>query len=115
MRGKLSVKQVRHGARLPQLRVRNTLRALDAVRDASLVSPEEYSFLTKAYVFLRDVENKLQMVNDAQTHSLPRDHVQLTTCARLLGYGDAEPLLRDYQHHTGNVHLIFERRFSESN
>ena len=61
-------------------------------------------------VFANDVEHKLQMVNDAQTHSLPRDHEELTTCARLLGYSDAEPFLRDYQHHTGHVNLIFERR-----
>ena len=106
--------QVRHGGPMPQLRERNTLKALRALRDASLISLEECNTLSRAYIFLRDVENKLQMVNDAQTHSLPRDHEELTTCARLLGYAEAEPFLRDYQHHTGHVNLIFERRFSES-
>jgi glutamate-ammonia-ligase adenylyltransferase len=101
--------QVRYGHRMPQLRERNTLRGLRALRDESLISPAECDTLARAYVFLRDVENKLQMVNDAQTHSLPRDHEELTTCARLLGYSDAKPFLRDYQHHTGQVNLIFER------
>jgi [glutamine synthetase] adenylyltransferase / [glutamine synthetase]-adenylyl-L-tyrosine phosphorylase len=107
--------QIRHGGLLPRLRVRNTLKALEALRHESLLSEEDCANLKTAYVFLRDVENKLQMVNDAQTHSLPRDHQELTTCARLIGYSEAEPFLRDYQRHTGQVHLIFERRFSESN
>jgi glutamate-ammonia-ligase adenylyltransferase len=106
--------QVRHGSAIPQLQVRTTMGALQALCDASLVAVDEYSTLSAAYVFLRDVENKLQMVNDAQTHSLPRDHEELTACARLLGYSEAEPLLSDYQHHTGSVNLIFQRLFSHS-
>ena len=107
--------QVRQGGQLPQLRERNTLKALNALLNESLISPQECATLAEAYIFLRDVENKLQMVNDAQTHSLPRDHEELTACARLLGYTEAESFLRDYQYHTGHVNIIFERRFSESN
>jgi glutamate-ammonia-ligase adenylyltransferase len=96
----------------------NTLNALDALRRQSLISAEEPSALTKAYVFLRDVENKLQMVNDAQTNSLPQSVEELTACARRLGYSDidlgsaAEQFLRDYQHHIGQVNRIFEEVFS---
>src|SRR5215475_513852 len=110
--------QVCHGARTPQIRERNTLKALGALRDQSFISEEECGTLTRAYVFLRDVENKLQMVNDAQTHSLPIEGQELTACARRLGYFDnelgaaAEQLLRDYQRHTGQVNRIFEEIFS---
>ena len=113
--------QVCHGARTPQIRGRNTMKALGALRDQSLISAEECETLTRAYVFLRDVENKLQMVNDAQTHSLPIDGQELAACARRLGYSDnelgaaAEQLLRDYQHHTGQVNRIFEEIFSVTN
>jgi [glutamine synthetase] adenylyltransferase / [glutamine synthetase]-adenylyl-L-tyrosine phosphorylase len=100
--------QVRFGREFPVIRQRNTLRALGALGAQALISPEECETLTKAYLFLRDVENKLQMVNDAQTHSLPRTHEELTTCARLLGYAAADPFLRDYQKHTGEVSGIFE-------
>jgi glutamate-ammonia-ligase adenylyltransferase len=106
--------QVRYGSQLPQLRLRNTLGALHVLREESLIPQEDCHTLAAAYLFLRDVENKLQMVNDAQTHSLPRDHEELTACARLLGYSEAEPFLRDYQHHTGRVTRIFERVFSDS-
>lgn len=65
-----------------------------------------------------DVENKLQMVNDAQTHSLPHSVEELTARARRLGYScsdrgsAAEQFLRDYQHHTSQVNRIFEEVFS---
>jgi [glutamine synthetase] adenylyltransferase / [glutamine synthetase]-adenylyl-L-tyrosine phosphorylase len=110
--------QVCHGARTPQIRERNTLKSLGALRDQSLISSEEYKTLTESYVFLRDVENKLQMVNDSQTHSLPIEGQELTACARRLGYSDnelgaaAEQLLRDYQRHTSQVNRIFEEIFS---
>jgi glutamate-ammonia-ligase adenylyltransferase len=121
--------QVCHGSRAPQIRERNTMKALGALRDQSLISAEECETLTQAYVFLRDVENKLQMVNDAQTHSLPIEGQELAACARRLGYSDnelggpAEQLLRDYQRQTGQVNRIFEEifdatvqsRFSRSN
>jgi glutamate-ammonia-ligase adenylyltransferase len=99
--------QVRFGARLPQVRGRNTLSALRALFEQSIITSDECAILTKAYLFLRDVENKLQMVNDAQTHSLPQTHKELTACARLLGYPAAEPFLRDYQDHTGHVSRLF--------
>ena len=47
------------------------------------------------------------MVNDAQTHSLPETHKELTACARLLGYSGSEQFLRDYQDHTGRVNRMF--------
>src|SRR5262245_55694144 len=60
--------QVRHGAQVPQIRGRNTLAALDALCEQTLLSREKCDTLTQAYIFLRDVENKLQMANDAQVH-----------------------------------------------
>jgi glutamate-ammonia-ligase adenylyltransferase len=70
--------------------------------------------LAKAYVFLRDVENKLQMVHDAQTHSLPLAENELAACASLLGYRSekngasaVEAFEKDYSHHTDNVSRLF--------
>jgi [glutamine synthetase] adenylyltransferase / [glutamine synthetase]-adenylyl-L-tyrosine phosphorylase len=109
--------QVRHGLALPGIRHRNTLQALAALCEHSLLSRDRCDTLTNAYIFLRNVENKLQMVNDAQTHSIPRDHEELAVCARLLGYQNAdreftaETFLRDYQNHTGQVNRIFQETF----
>jgi glutamate-ammonia-ligase adenylyltransferase len=108
--------QAMHGDKLPQILDRNTLRSLIALRGHALLSEAEFTTLERAYLFLRDVENKLQMVDDAQTHSLPRELEELRTCARLLGYlettpteSPSEPFLRDYQEHTRGVNRIFEK------
>ena len=50
--------QVRFGGRRAEVRHRNTLQALQRLCAASIISPEECAILTKAYLFLRDVENK---------------------------------------------------------
>jgi glutamate-ammonia-ligase adenylyltransferase len=108
------VLQARHGHRQPLLRERNTLRTLAALEEQRLLSPEEALILTEAYRFLRDVENKLQMVADAQTHSLPRASEELRLCALRLGYRaeagahPEEALVRDHRAHVEAVHPIFE-------
>ena len=112
--------QVCHGGQTPQICERNTMKGLSALRDQSLISAEERDALAQAYVFLRDVENKLQMVNDAQTHSLPSEEEEVMACARRLGYSSndrgsaAEQFRRDYQRHTSQVNRIFEKVFSSS-
>ena len=101
--------QVTHGRQIPSLLVRSTLPALTLLRDHSLIPADDAEALRTAYLFLRDVENKLQMVDDAQTHSLPEDQESLTVCARLLGYVAAEELIRDLRQHTDRVSGVFTR------
>jgi len=107
--------QVCYGRRIPEIRERSTMGALKALYTHSLLSPEEYEVLTKAYVFLRDVENKLQMVHDKQTHSLPVGDEEFAACASLLGYKQQPdgtlPAVRfeqDYEYHTAKVRRLFE-------
>jgi glutamate-ammonia-ligase adenylyltransferase len=101
--------QAAHGRRLPALLERNTLRALAELKGRALIAAEEYDALHQAYLFLRDVENKLQMADDAQTHSLPSELEGVRTCARLLGYDAAEPFLQNYRNHTRQVSRLFEK------
>ena len=110
------VLQARHGRRNPRLRVRDTLGALDRLAAGQLISSDEHHTLVRAYIFLRDVENKLQMVADTQTHSLPASAEGLRQCALRLGYRDGpgppdEALLRDYRVHTEATHRIFDAVF----
>jgi glutamate-ammonia-ligase adenylyltransferase len=106
--------QVRHGSRIPGIRSRSTLTALARLYEHALISRAECDTLTRGYIFLRDVENKLQMANDAQVHSLPRDEEELKVVARTLGYSTTADFLRDYQSHTGEVNRIFEGHFARS-
>ncbi len=106
------------GEQNPRLRQRATLPGLAALAEAGLLSPEEHGELAQAYRFLRDVENKLQMVHDVQRHALPAEPRELQRCARRLGYRDSpdgsarDSLMRDYERHTGRVNALFRQLFA---
>jgi glutamate-ammonia-ligase adenylyltransferase len=104
--------QVSYGGKIHEVCNRNTLESLRALCDHSLISEEEHDILSRAYIFLRNVENKLQMVNDAQTHSIPTEAGELTACARMLGYEASDRFLGDLQAHTEQVNRIFESVFN---
>ena len=99
----------------PAIRERNTIKALSKLRRARLISPEDHRVLLEGYRFLRNVEHKLQMVEEQQTHTLPADPMELRRCALRLGYRDGEEgkamdrFLRDQDHCTSRVHEIFTR------
>jgi glutamate-ammonia-ligase adenylyltransferase len=109
------VLQLRFGARQAALRARGTVEALDALHVLGVLAAPEHRALTDAYAFLRDVENKLQMVADAQVHVLPRDPAERRRLALKLGLRDrgsatAEGALHaEYLRHTDAVHRAFER------
>ncbi|MGH7230308.1 MAG: hypothetical protein ACREJU_03000 [Nitrospiraceae bacterium] len=103
------------GRRSPAILDRNTLGALSRLKRAGLLSAGEQAALTEAYVFLRDVEHKLQMVHDLQTHALPDLPDELTRCAVRLGYSSddrraaTERFIEDHRRHTDHVHQIFTK------
>lgn len=78
------------GGRLPALRLSGTVDALAALAEAGRISPEAATELTNAYRFLRQVEHRLQMIDDAQTHTLPKEAEGLRHVAVFLGYPDAD-------------------------
>lgn len=65
--------QLIRGGQLPALRERNTLAALDALTRHRILPAGDARVLGEAYRFLRDLEHRLQMAHDAQTHALPAD------------------------------------------
>lgn len=111
--------QVLAGKRVPALLDRSTLGSLKRFAARKLISREELGQLTAAYLFLRDVEHKLQMVHDLQTHALPDEADELERCAIRAGYesGDRVAGLKrfqaDHATHTGFVHGLFRSFFFE--
>jgi len=109
--------QVLCGGRLPGIRDRSTLGALARFSRYGLLTRTESVALREAYGFLRDVEHKLQMVHDLQTHALPVTGAELLSCAVRLGYGakDRKQALskftRELECHTTLVHRLFDRFF----
>src|SRR5205823_13637094 len=65
--------QLLHGGRDPNLRVRGTLKALERLLYAGLLSSRDRDELSEAYVVLRRLEHRIQMVAERQTHSMPEE------------------------------------------
>ena len=78
--------QLIHGGREQLLRERRLLPALRALVETRRISREDGDALVHAYRFLRKLENRLQMLRDAQTHALPGDALDCSRIAHGLGY-----------------------------
>lgn len=87
------VHQLIHGGRDPSLRSGNTREALRALAGAGVFEPEVSRKLDEAYVLFRTIEHRLQMVEDRQTHELPKTPEAMENVARLHGLADGEALL----------------------
>jgi glutamate-ammonia-ligase adenylyltransferase len=110
--------QLLYGAQDPWLQSRNSLRALHRLAERGYLTWEESGGLARAYVFLRTVEHRLQILHALQTHTLPGDPLELAKLARRLGYaGDAEDVRRrfmaDYDATRRTVRAGFEEFFTE--
>ena len=77
------------GGRDPALRVPATLPALAALVAAKHMAGSVAEEIATAYRSLRQVEHRLQMVGDRQTHALPSDAAGLERFACFMGYGSA--------------------------
>jgi glutamate-ammonia-ligase adenylyltransferase len=83
-------RQIIAGGRDAGLRHRRTLDALAALSRAGWVEADPAARLAERYLLLRDVEHRLQMVQDVQTQTLPADAEGLRRIACLMGEGDAD-------------------------
>jgi glutamate-ammonia-ligase adenylyltransferase len=78
------------GGRMPELRQSSTVAALDALCARRLVTAETTSDLKDAYRFLRTLEHRLQMIEDQQTHTIPKAPEDIAHVACFLGFSDAQ-------------------------
>ena len=74
------------GGRNKKLRSPHTLEALGALVEAGAISEEARDALREAYVFFREVEHRIQMLEDAQTHRVPADPDTRAHVAALAGF-----------------------------
>ncbi|WP_412064736.1 bifunctional [glutamine synthetase] adenylyltransferase/[glutamine synthetase]-adenylyl-L-tyrosine phosphorylase [Rhizobium sp. SYY.PMSO] len=84
----VQTQQLIAGGRMPALRNRSTEQTLAELTDAKWIDAETRDELTSAYWFLRDVEHRIQMVRDEQTHLLPETDVELRRIAFMMGFAD---------------------------
>ncbi|HYM73702.1 MAG TPA: bifunctional [glutamine synthetase] adenylyltransferase/[glutamine synthetase]-adenylyl-L-tyrosine phosphorylase [Stellaceae bacterium] len=97
------------GGRRRELRVGATCEALRRLATAGQIDAETATALIAAYRFLRRVEHRLQMVEDAQTHRLPADAEGIARLAVFLGYPDADAFTTEL---VGTLTTV-ERRYAD--
>ncbi|MGA3143515.1 MAG: bifunctional [glutamate--ammonia ligase]-adenylyl-L-tyrosine phosphorylase/[glutamate--ammonia-ligase] adenylyltransferase [Verrucomicrobiota bacterium] len=101
--------QILHAGRLPFLQTAQTLPCLAKLAQYQLLTDEDAQQLDAAYRFLRDVEHRLQMEDNQQTHVIPADRPAQLRLAGLMGFKSLAEFETALQLHTGNVRRVYDR------
>ncbi len=104
-------RQLIAGGRDPDLRVSGTVAGLSALAAKGWVPEEVTTKLTDHYRAHREVEHRIQMVHDAQTHKVPQSEDGIERIACLMGISRAD-LTRDLTHRLTEVHDLTEGFFA---
>ena len=94
------------------LQIRPTLKVLALLGERGLLSAETVTRLSEAYVFLRNLEHRLQYLQDAQTQMLPEDDENRMRIAQAMGCTDWMALLAQLTPHRADVERHFTEVFS---
>ncbi|MEM6664005.1 MAG: glutamine-synthetase adenylyltransferase, partial [Pseudomonadota bacterium] len=100
------------GGRNPLLRVRPTMDALSALADAGEISADHANALTAHLTALRTWEHRFQMLEDAQTHTVPKSAEARSRVAALSGFASAEAFQADLAAHMAGTHSLTEAFFT---
>ncbi|MBW3561632.1 MAG: bifunctional [glutamine synthetase] adenylyltransferase/[glutamine synthetase]-adenylyl-L-tyrosine phosphorylase [Actinobacteria bacterium] len=105
--------QQEHGHRERMLRTPSTMRALDGLQDAGLLTTRDAQWLRAGYRFLSQVRNRLYLLRQRDVDSLPASGPVLEKLARSMGYGHGgrQRFEDDYLRHTRRVRQVTDRVF----
>src|SRR5271169_3967380 len=110
----VQTQQLIFGGRRPQMRGSRTLEMLRQLHADNWVGADALEDLSEAYVYLRMIEHRLQMVADEQTQRLPFEQGALTRFAKFCGYALLDDFMRDVTHHLTRVAHHYARLFEEA-
>ena len=105
--------QLIRGGREPALREPRLLPALRALCVSGQIGADTEAALVEDYRFLRRLENRLQMLRDAQTHVLPESPFDRARIAMALGHADWEALSVELARHRARVSREFDALLSQ--
>lgn len=101
--------QLLNGGAIPALRTPNTLETIEELGRHGLIGSFDAMTLLTNYIFLRQVENRLQIEGSQQRHMLPEEPEQLDDFARRLGYQSGEAFMVGYRDRTAETRGILEQ------
>ncbi|MFN9491398.1 MAG: bifunctional [glutamate--ammonia ligase]-adenylyl-L-tyrosine phosphorylase/[glutamate--ammonia-ligase] adenylyltransferase [Betaproteobacteria bacterium] len=109
----VQVFQLIRGGREPALQVQATLPVLAELAARGHISPAAAAELREAYVFLRNLEHRLQYRDDQQTQQLPVDAAEFAWLAQSMGYADPAAFSTALEVHRNAVTGHFEAIFGD--
>ncbi len=99
------------GGREPALQSNRLFKALDQLDRIGALDAKVVAELKEAYIFLRNLEHRLQMMHDKQTHLLPQEEDEQGRLAFVTGYGDWPACERRIHEVMQSVHNHFKQVF----
>ncbi|WGJ13647.1 bifunctional [glutamine synthetase] adenylyltransferase/[glutamine synthetase]-adenylyl-L-tyrosine phosphorylase [Methylocapsa sp. D3K7] len=110
----VQTQQLIFGGKRPRLRGSRTLDMLEQLGNEGWVTQDAVADLRASYLFLREIEHRLQMVDDEQTQRLPSDEDTLGRFARFCGYAQKRRFCSEVTHRLRLVSHHYERLFEHS-
>jgi [glutamine synthetase] adenylyltransferase / [glutamine synthetase]-adenylyl-L-tyrosine phosphorylase len=101
--------QLIRGGRERRLQTTSLLQALAVLDELQLMPGAAVAELRAAYLYLRRLENSLQMLADGQVHQLPADGLSQERIALAMGASDWRELLAELGRHQARVSSHFHR------
>jgi glutamate-ammonia-ligase adenylyltransferase len=108
------IHQLIWGGREISLRSRGTCETLTKLAQLGLIDEHKRDVMTAAYIFYRQLEHRLQMVADEQTHDMPESAEAIKHIACFMGYDDVNNFDRNFLAHLHAVHEIYASSFRSS-
>ncbi|MGI8965196.1 MAG: hypothetical protein ACR2H1_03800, partial [Limisphaerales bacterium] len=105
--------QLLRAGKIPFLQGAQTIPTLQKLVEYKLLPPSDAQNLVEAYFFLRDIEHRLQMENNQQTHTIPIERKARARLAALMGFDSLEKFESARKIHTSNVRRIYEHLLQE--
>jgi len=105
--------QLIRGGRDPELTARPTLDVLSILARKKLLPEIASAELADAYRFLRNLEHRLQYLDDAQRHDLPENAEDRSRIARMMGFASWEIFSAELARNRDAVTRHFEAAFAE--
>ncbi len=108
------VYQLIRGGQDKSLRLKSLLPTLVVLETKNLLSKNGVKSLTEAYVFLRNLEHRLQYMEDMQTQELPKSDEGKLRLVKSMHYQDWNMFYQDLETHRANVEFYFDEVFKET-
>ena len=105
--------QLIRGGRYVDLQICPTLQVLEKLQEHQFLPKNVVADLRSAYIFLRNVEHRLQYKNDQQTHSLPENPDDLAALSKTMNFDSVENFLQQIEQIRQNVNEHFNTIFAE--